>query len=78
MHVRMMNSDQSGRVLPPSLMRVMSVPAKLHPQSAQDFFAKYKVPVSQGYGIIEVGLPIQNTAEALEHPGSHWPPGRWL
>jgi len=68
MHVRMMNSDQSGRTLPPSLQRVMSVSAKLHPQSARDFFAKYKVPVCQGYGIIEVGLPIQNISEALEHP----------
>lgn len=68
MHVRMMNSDQSGRGLPPSLKRVMSVSAKLHPQSAVDFLAKYHVPVSQGYGIIEVGLPIQNTTEALEHP----------
>jgi acyl-CoA synthetase (AMP-forming)/AMP-acid ligase II len=68
MHVRMMNSDQSGRALPPSLKRVMSVSAKLHPQSALDFFAKYKIPVSQGYGIIEVGLPIQNNDEAVEHP----------
>ena len=68
MHVRMMNSDQSGSALPPSLKRVMSVSAKLHPQSALDFLAKYKVPVSQGYGIIEVGLPIQNNDEAAEHP----------
>jgi acyl-CoA synthetase (AMP-forming)/AMP-acid ligase II len=68
MHVRMMNSDQSGRGLPPSLQRVMSVSAKLHPQSALDFLARYHVPVSQGYGIIEVGLPIQNIAEAAEHP----------
>lgn len=68
MHVRMMNSDQSGRSLPPSLKRVMSVSAKLHPQSALDFLAKYHLPVSQGYGIIEVGLPIQNIAEAREHP----------
>ena len=68
MHVRMMNSDQSGRALPPSLKRVMSVSAKLHPQSALDFLAKYKVPVAQGYGIIEVGLPIQNNDEAAEHP----------
>jgi acyl-CoA synthetase (AMP-forming)/AMP-acid ligase II len=68
MHVRMMNSDQSGRELPPSLQRVMSVSAKLHPQSALDFLAKYHIPVSQGYGIIEVGLPIQNIAEAREHP----------
>ncbi len=68
MHVRMMNSDQSGRALPPSLKRVMSVSAKLHPQSALDFLAKYQVPVSQGYGIIEVGLPIQNNDEAVNHP----------
>ncbi len=68
MHVRMLNSDQSGRQLPPSLQRVMSVSAKLHPQSALDFMAKYRVPVAQGYGIIEVGLPIQNITEAAEHP----------
>jgi len=68
MHERMMNSDQSGRALPPSLKRVMSVSAKLHPQSAVDFLKKYQVPVSQGYGIIEVGLPIQNNSEAAEHP----------
>jgi long-chain acyl-CoA synthetase len=68
MHVRMMNGDTSGRALPPSLKRVMSVSAKLHPQSALDFYAKYKTPVAQGYGIIEVGLPIQNNFEAAEHP----------
>ncbi len=68
MHIRMLNSDQSGRALPPSLKRVMSVSSKLHPQSAQDFLAKYHVPVSQGYGIIEVGLPIMNIAEAAEYP----------
>jgi long-chain acyl-CoA synthetase len=68
MHVRMLNSDKSGRTLPPSLQRVMSVSAKLNPQSARDFFAKYKIPVCQGYGIIEVGLPIMNIAEAAEHP----------
>jgi acyl-CoA synthetase (AMP-forming)/AMP-acid ligase II len=68
MHVRMMNGDTSGRALPPSLKRVMSVSAKLHPQAALDFLAKYKVPVAQGYGIIEVGLPIQNNDEAAEHP----------
>src|SRR5208282_6174070 len=68
MHIRMLNSDQSGRALPPSLKRVMSVSAKLHPQSARDFLAKYHVPVLQGYGIIEVGLPIQNHNDAMEHP----------
>jgi long-chain acyl-CoA synthetase len=46
----------------------MSVSAKLHPHSAQDFFTRYKVPVAQGFGIIEVGLPIQNNDEAGAHP----------
>jgi long-chain acyl-CoA synthetase len=68
MHIRMLNSDKSGRMLPPSLKRVMSVSSKLNPQSARDFFAKYNVPVCQGYGIIEVGLPIMNIDEAAEHP----------
>jgi acyl-CoA synthetase (AMP-forming)/AMP-acid ligase II len=68
MHVRLLNSERSGRALPPSLQRVMSVASKLHPQSARDFFARYKTPVCQGYGIIEVGLPIMNIAEAAEHP----------
>jgi acyl-coenzyme A synthetase/AMP-(fatty) acid ligase len=68
MHVRMLNSEKSGRALPPSVKGVMSVSAKLNPQSARDFHARYKIPVSQGYGIIEVGLPIMNVAEAAEHP----------
>lgn len=68
MHVRLMNGDQTGRALPPSLKRVMSVSAKLHPQAARDFLARFQVPVAQGYGIIEVGLPIQNNAEAAGHP----------
>jgi acyl-coenzyme A synthetase/AMP-(fatty) acid ligase len=68
MHVRMLTSEKSGRVLPPSLRRVMSVSSRLDPQAARDFQARYHVPVSQGFGIIEVGLPIMNVAEAAEHP----------
>ena len=68
MHMRMLTSESSGRALPPSLKRVMSVSSRLHPQAARDFQARYHVPVSQGYGIIEVGLPIMNIAEAAEHP----------
>lgn len=68
MHIRLLNSAQSRRALPPSLQRVMSVSSKLNPQAARDFHARYHVPVSQGYGIIEVGLPIMNIAEAVEYP----------
>lgn len=68
MHVRMLASEESGRPLPPALKRIMSVSSRLHPQAAQDFLARYRVPVAQGYGIIEVGLPIMNVEEAAEHP----------
>ena len=68
MHVRMLTVEPSGRALPPALKRVMSVSSRLHPQSARDFHARYGVPVAQGYGIIEVGLPIMNIEEAAEHP----------
>jgi acyl-coenzyme A synthetase/AMP-(fatty) acid ligase len=46
----------------------MSVSSRLHPQSARDFFARYRIPVSQGYGIIEVGLPLMNLNDAADHP----------
>lgn len=68
MHIRLLNSERSGRVLPSSLQRVMSVSSRLAPQFARDFHARYKIPVCQGYGIIEVGLPIMNIGEAAEHP----------
>ncbi|MDE3066079.1 MAG: acyl--CoA ligase [Verrucomicrobiota bacterium] len=68
MHVRLLTGEGSGRALPPSLQRVMSVSSRLEPRAARDFLARYRVPVSQGFGIIEVGLPIMNLAEAAEHP----------
>jgi acyl-CoA synthetase (AMP-forming)/AMP-acid ligase II len=68
MHVRMLAGEGSGRTLPPSLKRIMSVSSRLHPQAAREFLERYRVPVAQGYGIIEVGLPIMNIAEAAEHP----------
>jgi acyl-coenzyme A synthetase/AMP-(fatty) acid ligase len=68
MHIRMLNNEGTGRVLPPSMRTVMSVSSRLDPKAAWDFHARYHVPVSQGFGIIEVGLPIMNIAEAEEHP----------
>ncbi len=68
MHVRLLTCEGAGRTLPPSLKRVMSVSSRLDPQVARDFRARYHLPVTQGYGIIEVGLPIMNIEEAAEHP----------
>jgi acyl-coenzyme A synthetase/AMP-(fatty) acid ligase len=68
MHVRMLTAESSGRGLPPSLRRVMSVSSRLHPQIAKDFQARFGVPISQGYGIIEVGVPLMNLQDPAEHP----------
>ncbi len=42
LHVRMLTGDGSGRALPPSLSRVMSVSSRLDPQAARDFLARYQ------------------------------------
>jgi long-chain acyl-CoA synthetase len=55
-------------MFPRTLKRVMSVASRLHPQVAKDFLSRYGIPVTQGYGIIEVGLPIMNLSDALLHP----------
>lgn len=68
MHIRLLAGDISGRQFPPTLQRVMSVSSQLHPQIAKSFFSRYGVPVSQGYGVIEVGLPIMNVKDAVDHP----------
>jgi len=68
MHVRLLAADLSGRRLPPTLKRVLSVSSRLHPQVARDFFSRYGLPVTQGYGVIEVGLPILNLLDTVEHP----------
>ncbi len=68
MHVRLLGAERSGRVLPPALQRVMSVSSRLDPELARSFFARYRVPVAQGFGIIEVGLPLMNLEDAAEHP----------
>ena len=68
MHVRLLTGEASGRAFPPTLKRVMSVSSRLDAETARDFLARYRTPVAQGYGIIEVGLPIMNLEEAAEHP----------
>ncbi|HEY5909105.1 MAG TPA: AMP-binding protein [Verrucomicrobiae bacterium] len=68
MHVRALAADASRRRLPATCRRVLSVSSRLHPQVARDFLARYGVPVAQGYGIIEVGLPVLNLEQAAERP----------
>jgi acyl-CoA synthetase (AMP-forming)/AMP-acid ligase II len=68
LQIRILTAAPPGRELPPSLSRVMSVSSFLHPEEARAFQRRFGVPVAQGYGVIEVGLPILNLEEAAARP----------
>jgi long-chain acyl-CoA synthetase len=65
----MLAKEPSGRPWS-SLRLAVSTAAALTPATAQAFDARYGVPLSQGLGIIEVGLPFLNTAAPRKHPVS--------
>jgi len=52
------------------LRLAVSTAARLPLATAQAFDARYGVPLSQGLGVIEVGLPLLNLDAAGEKPGS--------
>ena len=54
----------------PSLRLAVSTAAALSAQTATDFHQRYGVPLSQGMGIIEVGLPLLNRDKPVEKPES--------
>ncbi len=51
-----------------SLKSVISTSAAISPDVCRDFQSKFNIPVSQAYGIIEIGLPIVNYEKSAEHP----------
>jgi long-chain acyl-CoA synthetase len=68
-HHAMLANEPSGRPWP-TLRLAVSTAAALPLSIAKAFDARYGVPLSQGLGIIEVGLPLLNTAEPREKPES--------
>ena len=67
----MMNSEEEEfeeEVEMPSLKHVISTSAGISTDVCVRFKEKYKIPVSQAYGIIEIGLPIINYDKSNEHP----------
>jgi acyl-CoA synthetase (AMP-forming)/AMP-acid ligase II len=68
MHVRFLAALGSTCRLPATLRRVMSVSSRLPGPVARAFHARFGVPVSQGYGVIEIGLPIMNLEDAAACP----------
>ena len=68
-HHALLAAEPSGRPWP-TLRLAVSVAATLPLPTAQAFDARYGVPLSQGLGVIEVGLPLLNLLSAREKPGS--------
>ncbi len=67
MHIRLLASNKKHYPLP-RLKRVISTTTAIGPAICKAFEEKYQVPVSQVFGIIEVGLPIMNLHQSSEHP----------
>lgn len=58
-HYRAMVADRSDAMLP-SLRLAISTASRLKSETADAFLRRFGIPLSQAYGIIEVGLPCIN------------------
>ena len=68
-HHALLAAEASGRPWP-GLRLAVSTAAALPSATAQGFDKRFGVPLSQGLGVIEVGLPLLNLRAAREKPGS--------
>ena len=59
LHFRLLASDTSGMKFE-TLTTAISTSALLEPSVSVEFFERYRIPVVQAYGIIEIGLPFIN------------------
>ena len=59
LHYRLLAAGRSDHKFE-TLKKAISTSALLEPAVSQAFFDKYDIPVSQAYGIIEIGLPFIN------------------
>jgi acyl-coenzyme A synthetase/AMP-(fatty) acid ligase len=65
--IRLLAND-AGTEQMPSLKKVISTSAAIGPDICKAFKQRFKLDVSQAYGIIEIGLPILNYTKSAEHP----------
>jgi long-chain acyl-CoA synthetase len=68
-HHALLASEESGRAWP-TLRLAVSTAAALPTVTAEAFLARYGLPLTQGLGVIEVGLPLLNLHAAREKPGA--------
>ncbi|MBL0340153.1 MAG: acyl--CoA ligase [Bacteroidetes bacterium] len=67
MHIRMLASDNSGRMMP-TLQKVISTSTAIPKEHCIAFKNRFGIAVSQAYGIIEIGLPIINFEKSDQFP----------
>ena len=67
MHIRLLACDRTEQMLP-SLKRVISTSTGISQAQCEAFFKRFNIPVSQAYGIIEVGLPVINFEKSKTAP----------
>ena len=65
--IRLLAND-AGTEQMPSLKKVISTSAAISPEVCKAFKERFKLDVSQAYGIIEIGIPILNYVKSAEHP----------
>lgn len=65
--IRLLAND-AGTEQMPSLKKVISTSAAISLEVCKAFKERFKLDVSQAYGIIEIGLPILNYTKSVEHP----------
>ena len=68
-HYALLGAHAEAKPLP-SLRLAVSTAAALSHQVAEQFQARFSIPLTQGMGIIEVGLPLLNTEHAADRPES--------
>lgn len=66
-HHALLAADASGKPWP-SLRLAVSTAAALPLETAEKFLARFGVPLTQGLGVIEVGLPLLNLRAARDRP----------
>ena len=67
MHIKLLAAQKDDIKLP-TLKKVISTTTAISANVCRSFEVKYNLPVSQAYGIIEIGLPIINFAKSNEYP----------
>jgi len=66
MHIKLLGAQKSYIKLP-TLKKVISTTTAISANVCKCFETKYNLPVSQAYGIIEIGLPIINFTKSSEY-----------